>query len=511
MTGEGTTHHTRRRVLGLVAAVISSALLIPLVGTPAAAEAVDVVDDEVTVARGAVVDVDVLANDHLGDAPGLVTIEVSSPPAVGTAEVVAPFIRYTPGVAVPVGAVTFEYTVRVDGEIEGSAVVTATVENAPPVAQTDVASVVSARGVMVDIDVLANDTDPDGGELAVSAVGDPEHGSITLVGDVVTYNPVNDYVGSDSVTYTVVDGQGGSAQGLVELTVSDATSPMVIREDTRKAVAGTRKYFRVLSNDDSGGRGPLTIVKVTAPASGATVSVAKDAQRVVYRAKKSFAGRDTFTYKVRDRRGNKATATVVVTVKPIINIKVSGPLTRRSVPFSYRPGCPVPPRLLRRVTMNYRSFSGEIRRGELIVRKKAVKDLSYVFRRAFKDGFRVQKMKPIDAYYKGGRRSPTASDRAAMAAGNTSAFNCRSVVGNPTKRSAHSYGIAIDINTFQNPYVVGSTFYPSKAGSYLRRVPCRKGMICPGGPIARGMKARGWPWGARWSNPDYQHFSATGG
>ena len=56
-----------------------------------------------------------------------------------------------------------------------------------------------------------------------------------------------------------------------------------------------------------------------------------------------------------------------------------------------------------------------------------------------------------------------------MAANNTSAFNCRKVVGNPYRISQHSYGNAIDINTVRNPYVVGSRVYPAFAATYLRR------------------------------------------
>jgi hypothetical protein len=39
-----------------------------------------------------------------------------------------------------------------------------------------------------------------------------------------------------------------------------------------------------------------------------------------------------------------------------------------------------------------------------------------------------------------------------MQAGNSSGFNCRGVVGNPSVRSPHSYGTAIDLNTWENPY-----------------------------------------------------------
>lgn len=97
------------------------------------------------------------------------------------------------------------------------------------------------------------------------------------------------------------------------------------------------------------------------------------------------------------------------------------------------------------------------------------------------------------------------------AADNTSAFNCRKVTGNPYRLSQHSYGNAIDINTRENPYVTSHHVYPSGARTFLRRSKVRKGMIVGHGPIARKMRRLGWPWGARWAHPDYQHFSSNGG
>ena len=98
-----------------------------------------------------------------------------------------------------------------------------------------------------------------------------------------------------------------------------------------------------------------------------------------------------------------------------------------------------------------------------------------------------------------------------MKADNTSAFNCRPVTGNPYRVSQHSYGDAIDINTVRNPYVVGSQVYPGFARPYLNRSHVRPGMITRGGVLATTMQRVGWPWGARWSHPDYQHFSSNGG
>ena len=128
--------------------------------------------------------------------------------------------------------------------------------------------------------------------------------------------------------------------------------------------------------------------------------------------------------------------------------------------WSYRAGCPVPPSGLRRITINRFTYGHVVARGSLVVRAGAVPDLLRVFKASFASRFPVRSMKPTDAFYAGGRRTPTQSDVAAMKADNTSAFNCRPVTGNPYRVSQHSYGNAIDINTVRNPYVVGSTGLP---------------------------------------------------
>jgi hypothetical protein len=196
---------------------------------------------------------------------------------------------------------------------------------------------------------------------------------------------------------------------------------------------------------------------------------------------------------------------------PKAGVSVSGPLSRADVPYSYRPGCPVAPSQLRRVSLLHVTFDGKIERGSVIVRKDAVSDVKHVLSTAFKAGFPIFRMTPVDAFYAKGKVSPSRSDVRAMEANNTSAFNCRPVTGNPYRLSTHSVGIAIDINPRENPYVTSSHVYPDGSRTFLNRSDKRKGMIVKGGVIAKTMAARGWPWGARWSHPDYQHFSANGG
>jgi hypothetical protein len=100
----------------------------------------------------------------------------------------------------------------------GSFVVT--VVNKPPVANPDTAQ---STGAAVQIAVLANDTDADGGTLAVTTVSTPGHGTaVSGAGGVITYTPASGFSGTDTFTYTISDGQGGTATAQVTVTVTQA-------------------------------------------------------------------------------------------------------------------------------------------------------------------------------------------------------------------------------------------------------------------------------------------------
>jgi hypothetical protein len=151
--------------------------------------------------------------------------------------------------------------------------------------------------------------------------------------------------------------------------------------------------------------------------------------------------------------------------------------------------------------MTYWSFeTGRVARGTMIVRDYAVRAVRRAFTRMFAAHFPIHRMVPVDAYH--------GSDIRSMAADNTSAFNCRHVTGSSSRTSEHSYGDALDINPWENPYVGRVHVYPSR--HFLRRRPYRQGMVVRGGVVDRAFAAQGWKWGGRWSRPDYQHFSSNG-
>src|SRR5438067_2138073 len=87
----------------------------------------------------------------------------------------------------------------------------------PPIAVPDTLSVDEDNAVTAD--VLANDSDPDGGTLTIQSVSQPAHGQATFAIGTVGYHPAPNFHGTDSFTYTVVDSQGNTAVGTVNVTV----------------------------------------------------------------------------------------------------------------------------------------------------------------------------------------------------------------------------------------------------------------------------------------------------
>ncbi len=179
-------------------------------------------------------------------------------------------------------------------------------------------------------------------------------------------------------------------------------------------------------------------------------------------------------------------------------------VTAADLPSSWRAGCPVGPEDLRKLELSYWGFDDQSHTGALVVHASETQALIEVFRRLYDRRFPIRRMEPIDVY--GG------SDEASTAADNTSAFNCRNAVASgPATWSAHAFGRAIDVNPVENPYILNGEVLPPAGAQYRDRANVRPGMAVRGGELVAAFAAAGWSWGGVWANPDYQHFSATGG
>lgn len=355
----------------------------------------------------------------------------------------------------------------------------------------------TAVGLPIDVDVLAND---EGDHLRLGKITEaPGHGTASFVDDepgVVRYVPEDGFLGVDTFRYRAVSGEVRQ-EATVTVTVLDrvvATAParwVVLRPAT---VSGT------------GPVGGTVLVRVTGPSTDLPLTATVDAAG---RWSVSVTPAQPGTHRVVVTSGAVAADTTSFTVaaKAKYLWVASGALARADVPYSYRVGCPVAPSALRRLTVTYWDWKGDVRQGELVVAARAVADLRYVFRVAFRTKFPIRSMVPVDRFYKSGRSTPSQSDKRSMKADNTSAFNCRPVTGVRYKRSPHSYGTAVDINPRENPYVVSARrMYPKGARTYLDRAHVRKGMLTKKSPVVKAFKKRGWRWGTRFRHPDYQHF-----
>jgi hypothetical protein len=179
-------------------------------------------------------------------------------------------------------------------------------------------------------------------------------------------------------------------------------------------------------------------------------------------------------------------------------------VTSADLGASWHTGCPVGPDQLRELTLTYWGFDARPHTGRLVVNADVVTSVAQVFATLYQQRFPIRRMEPVSTF--GG------SDDASMAADNTSGFNCRNAVAaGPPRWSAHAYGKAIDVNTVENPYLDAGKVLPPAGAAFTKRSPYRPGMAVPGGTLVKAFAAVGWSWGGRWSDPDYQHFSSTGG
>ena len=166
------------------------------------------------------------------------------------------------------------------------------------------------------------------------------------------------------------------------------------------------------------------------------------------------------------------------------------------------PGCPVAATDLSWVRVSFVGFEGLRHTGELLVNRSAASQVVRVFEQLYAARFPIEEMRIT-------RRAEL--DAPPTGDGNdTGAYACRATRGSTTY-SQHAYGLAIDVNPFQNPYVKGDVVLPELASAYLERDWRRPGMITPDGPVVRAFASIGWTWGGTWSSlKDLQHFSANG-
>jgi hypothetical protein len=176
---------------------------------------------------------------------------------------------------------------------------------------------------------------------------------------------------------------------------------------------------------------------------------------------------------------------------------------------SWRRGCPVSLSGLRLLTVSYRGFDRRVHSGELVVNSRAAHPLKRVFRKLYRLRFPMRHVGFADSY--GPRRSrPREGDV-------TASFECRQSVPSPCtggrrsgRWSMHAYGLAVDLNPTENPYVGCGQSRDPATRPFRDRSPHRRGMV--DARVVAAFRSIGWGWGGSWAGDtkDYMHFSATG-
>ena len=244
--------------------------------------------------------------------------------------------KYTPPTGFS-GVDTFDYVVRDgyvyvgwDASIRATDIGTVTLNVVPalpppneaPVAVDDVFS--GNHNSVIAGNVLTNDTDANGNALAAVAA------SITtaLGGTVVlnangtfTYAAAGGFAGTDSFSYVVQDGRGGTDTGTVALTLTNA-GPTATADGYRLSYGQSHAGNVLLNDSDADGDVLVTVGQTVMTAAGGTV-VLDDVGNFTYTPAAGHYGNDSFQYTVRDGFGGSAIGLVQLVTAPPGNL-ISG-------------------------------------------------------------------------------------------------------------------------------------------------------------------------------------------
>ncbi|GLR73364.1 M15 family metallopeptidase [Aliivibrio sifiae] len=174
------------------------------------------------------------------------------------------------------------------------------------------------------------------------------------------------------------------------------------------------------------------------------------------------------------------------------------------------PNAPIQCNRLKNVTFKHYDFKGKTATGQIVVLDAVAPYVDHIFTELYQQRFPIAQAKPIENY--------SGDDIKSMDANNTSAFNYRPITGK-SSLSLHAYGVAVDINPLQNPFVEftswgTATFKPLKGHEYSNRMLQRLGKENRKGfaeEVINIFAKNGFIyWGGYWDTPiDFQHFQTS--
>jgi len=274
----------------------------------------EAIDDKATTQENQPITLMTVANDTDADGDDLTITNVSQPQN-GTVTNDGKKITYTPNPGFT-GVDIFDYTIT-DGN-GGTAMATETVTvtaapNTKPVAKDD--SATTQESTPVTLMTVANDTDADGDDLTITNVQQPNNGSVTNDGKKITYTPQPGFIGMDKFTYTISDGNGGTATATETVIVEAIPNKAPIANLDSMATGCTIITIDALANDTDPENDTLTIVNVGGTHLGTATIVDNKIQfKPSNTCDKGNTGTDSFSYTISDGT-NTTTGKVNIEVK----------------------------------------------------------------------------------------------------------------------------------------------------------------------------------------------------
>ena len=240
------------------------------------------------------VTINALANDN--DPDGDVLRIVSASANKGTITLTNNQILYTPNANFN-GQDTINYTIQDTSAATASSTVSVTVNavNDGPIALNDQAT--TDEDSSVSIAVLANDSDIDGDTLTITGAN-AENGTVVINQDgSLTYTGKQDFNGTDTINYTIVDSLQAQAQAAVNVTINPVNDAPVANPDIVQAQEDKAVVIAVLSNDTDVDGDNLTVTAATAEKG--TVTILED-QTLSYQPEANFSGEALIQYTISD-------------------------------------------------------------------------------------------------------------------------------------------------------------------------------------------------------------------
>ncbi|WP_438987830.1 Ig-like domain-containing protein, partial [Marivivens donghaensis] len=275
------------------------------------------VDDIVTTDEDTPITFNPAANDtDVDEDPLTVTSVGPIDPALGTVELVDGEVVFTPAPNFN-GPVEIHYTVDDGngGTDEGVANVNVSSVIDPPEAVDDTAT--TDEDTPVTIDVLDNDSDPEGQPLTITAATVPaDQGTVEIVGNELVFTPAENFNGDATITYAIQDPDGATDTAEVAVTVNPVNDDPVAVDDIENTDEDTPITFNPAANDTDVDGDPLVVSSV-GPIDPALGTVELVDGEVVFTPAPDFNGPVEIPYTVSDGNGGEAPGTALVNVGPV--------------------------------------------------------------------------------------------------------------------------------------------------------------------------------------------------